>query len=235
MPLFATSGSPLTLQLRPSAAAEYRAVQKWKTFLAGKQQLLTVTKQLGLGIRAWGDRYELHFATTAPQLIRQDDLQPLEQLALRLAALYESVVVEASPTGQFLAVLNHEQLLSTWQTLRSGLLATTTDDDALTVFLVEFLDRQLPDPANVLQSLRQDYVYQTLVHDIYAQPLMAGCAEGRIREFPRFFPQQSLHFFEHCTEIERTVAGRVQLSFRGVLDVARTDVAGIGQVMAAAL
>ena len=53
-------------------------------------------------------------------------------------------------------------------------------------------------------------------------------------EFPHFFPQQSLHFLEHLAEIGREAAGRVLLTFRGTVDADRTDVAGIGQLIAAA-
>jgi len=48
--------------------------------------------------------------TTAPQLSHKDEVQPLEQLALRAAALYEHIIVELTPTGQLARLLNYPAL-----------------------------------------------------------------------------------------------------------------------------
>lgn len=224
------------LRLQPQAeAAGYDAAATWEEYANGVHNTATVAKQISLDVRQVGGHYEIDFQTQAPAIAKKDDLQPLEQVALRLAALYEWVVVKTSATGQFLDVLNHAQMLRTWEVLQADLRAATTDDDAVTQVVVEQIGKQLEDKANVLRSLQHDYLYETLVKNMYNQAFALGRVYSQARKFSQFFAGTDLWFAEQLEVEKPRDDAELVLVFRGKIDAEQTDVASIGRAIAAVL
>ena len=239
--LSARTGLADPLVLRPPLEpVHYEAVICWESYAPDNYQTSTLTKQVALSGKVLGEgRVLLDFRTSPPVLTKPKDLESLETLALRLATLYAQVVVQAAPTGAFEALGNHAGLLQTWELLAQSLRASTTAEDRITPTLLDFLDKQLQDPAKVLLSLQHDYLYAALVPAWFAQPLGGAAAPARTRAFSQFFDKLPLVFAEQVAE---QVAGRPgegtphrTLVCRGTLDAAQTDVAAIGALMARAV
>ena len=227
-PVLAVGSVPVKLRLQPQPeAVAYAVAATWEEYVNGAYKTSTVQKQVSLGVRTGAEGYEVEIRTAPPAVAKQGDLEPLEQLALRLAALYERVVVDVSPTGELRDVLNHAQLLQTWETLRTSLRESTTDDDVIIPKLVAAVDRQLADKANVRRSLRHDYVYETLVKNIYDVALAPGRLYARSRGFSRFFADVDLCFAEQLEVAPAEAAGHVRLTCTGKIDAQQTDVPAV--------
>lgn len=225
----------LPLALRP-AAAVYQATAVWEAYANGDYHRSTIRKQVVLQVRAAGrPGYELDFRTNPPVLTTAQDLQPLEQVAVRLAALYERLVVQAAPSGEFVALLNHEALLHTWAGMAQALRAATTDDDDVTNTLLAFMDAQLQHPDRVLLSLQHDYLYQTLLPNFYNQPLASRDAPARSRRFTSFFDQVPLWFWEHVRVQPAETPEQLTVRLQGTLDAQKTDTAAVQALMVKAL
>lgn len=145
------------------------------------------------------------------------------------------MVVQAAPTGEVQALLNHEELRQVWARLAPEIQASTTADDAITGTILAFLERQLQAPANVLRSLQMDYLYQTLVPNLYAQPLAGPLAPARERRFAGFFDGVPLCFAEQVVLLPATLAAPLALRLHGQLDAQQTDLAAVKSAIAAAL
>ena len=169
----------------------------WELGVAGDYQKTTIAKQVAVAVRTDASGYDVAFRTAAPVLAKPEGVPALEALALRLAAVYENVVVHAAPTGEFQHLLNHDHLVRTWAALRADLCANIADGDALTPVLLAQVDRELADPARVLRSLAHDYVYRALVSPVYGEVLEATRVYSQAREFSQFFPNASVWFREN--------------------------------------
>ncbi|HEX8659039.1 MAG TPA: hypothetical protein VF690_15970 [Hymenobacter sp.] len=224
----------VALSLRPPReAVRYEAVACWEAYANGDYRTSTVTKHVALGGRLLEDGdCELDIRTAVPVLAKPEDLESLEALALRLAPLYARVVVQAAPTGQLVALRNHDALLHTWEQLARDLLESAAAEDRITPTLVNFVSEQLQSPAKVVQSLRHDYLYAALVPDFYAQPL--GGAVPRTQEFSQFFDKLPLWFSEQVAVFPAATGDARTVVRRGKLDTQQTDVAAIRGLMAAA-
>jgi hypothetical protein len=209
----------------------YTATTRWEEFANEEYQQTLLTKRVQVRRRplAAGQAVWLH--STEPQLSHKDAVQPLEQLALRAAALYEHIVVELSPTGQLIRLLNYPALQQAWAALKTTLLVEAAAEDQLTRKMVELLEQQVAKEENVLYSLRHDYMYQALAEAI--SPARPADGLGQ-REFAQFFPHLNLWFTEAAATDTREQAG-VRFALRGALDEAKTDVAAIHELMRAAL
>ena len=214
----------------------YQAVCCWETYAGGAYKPSTVTKQVALSGRqlAEGD-VELDFRSCTPALTKPTDQESLETLALRLAVLYQQVIVRAAPTGAFLELLNHAALRQTWAQLAQELQEATTADDQLTATLIQFMSQQLQSPVRVLHSLRYDYLYAALVPNLFALPMDCASPTARTREFAQFFDKQALFFAEQVQVLEPAAEATVTVACRGTVDAQRTDVAAIGRLMAQAV
>lgn len=236
-PVPAPMWPPPPLVLRPPRQpVRYEAISCWETYASGDYQTSTITKQVALsGHQLAGGRVELDFQTSPPVLTKPEDLESLETLALRLAALYARVVVEAAPTGAFEALGNHAALRQTWEQLARSLQESTTAEDRITPTLIAFMGQQLQDPARVLASLGHDYLYAALVPDFYAQPLGGPAPPARTRAFSQFFDKLPLVFSERVQVLSAVAGEALSVECYGQLDAGQTDVAAIGRLMAQAV
>ena len=102
--------APLVLQ-PPPVAWTYAAATSWENYANGDYQQSVVQKEISLLAQANLGGYALTFETRNPAIREPKDAEALEEMALRLAGLYARVVVQAAPTGEVQALLNHEELL----------------------------------------------------------------------------------------------------------------------------
>jgi hypothetical protein len=223
-----------TLRLQPQAEmAVYDVLIRWEAYASGEYQLSDVRKVVAVQVRRSGEGYALDFRTSPPQLTKPEDLESLEQMALRLASLYERVVVQAAPTGQFTGLLNHDELLQTWAQLSESYRAASLPDDEVTNTMLGFISRQLQSPSQFLLSLGNDYLYQALLPDLYEQPLGKPGAV-RSRRFPNFFDKIPLCFAEQVV-VPSQEASQLALEITGTLDTHQTNVAAVQAQIAQAL
>jgi hypothetical protein len=239
----AITASPPPLPAAPPAAlhlpsrevtAAYAATLEWELFAQGEYQVATIQKALRLRVQPNERGYALDFHLDSPSLPKPVDPEPLQELALRFSALYAWVAVQASPTGELMALRNHEALRQAWAGLSQAGRATLADDDELTRGLLAHLDAQVQSPGRLLESLHYDYLYQALLPGFYQQPL-AGPAPVRPRQFAQFFAKTPLWFSEQLTVLPDAPAGQVRLRLGGALDAQLTDVAAVRGHMAQAL
>lgn len=226
----------ITLRL-PLAATTlvYDAVLSWEAYANGDYQLTTIRKEVALRVQPTGASYSVEFRTGPPVFTKSEDPEPLEELAVRLSALYQRVLVQATPRGELIALLNHEALLHTWAQLAQDLRASTTDDDQLTSTLLKFMTEQLQSPAAFLRSLRHDYLYQTLVPDYFGQPLGGEGGPANSRQFANFFDKIDLWFAEQVTWEPGPAPEQLTLRLQGTLDKQKTDVEAVHQQISKAL
>lgn len=230
-PVLAPTTGRLHLQ-PPTTTVVYEAELTWETYIDGQYQCSTTRRQVSLLGGATATGCALEIGSSAPTLTKATgDLGALEELALRLAALYERVVVQVTPTGEPVALLNHEELRQTWERLAQDLRASTTDEDEVTKSILDFMGRQLQSPESFLRSLQHDYLYQALLPGFYQQPLGGPTAPGRSRQFSNFFDKQSLWFLECVEVLPEQTPGQLTLRLHGPLDLQKTDVAAIEKLM----
>lgn len=221
------------LHLRPPATARYAATTSWEAYAGGDYQLTTIEKEVTLTVQPSGAGLAVEFATGQPTLTKNQDPEPLEEMALRLAALYQRVRVQAGPTGELLALLNHDELLHTGRPLLAEMRAATLADDQVSAALLDFADRQLGSADSIRRSLQQDYLYQTLLPDFYNRPLSGPAAPSR--QFVNFFDKTTLWFAEQATVQPAPAPGQLLVQLQGTLDRQKTDVPAVEARLAAAL
>lgn len=214
--------------------ARFQVYARWEEFAQDKLQETLITKQVQVRLRRTGAGQAAWLHTTEPQLRRTDAIQPVEQLALRVAALYEHVVLGVASNGGLTHLLNYPQLCQTWDALKATLLAEAAAEDQLTRKLVELVEKEVAHEEKMLHSLRHDYLYQVLGQVLSTAgtgPRNAGAAS---REFSNFFPHLNLWFREE-TEAFPAEGQQRRFALRGVLDEAQTDVGAIHRLMRKAL
>lgn len=209
-------------------SATYQAAATWEEYKQGDYQTATITKQVALVVRPRAGHYEVEIRVNQLAL-QKNDPEPLEELAVRLAALYEWIVVDVGPAGQPQALLNHEAMQQRWEALKTDLRQTSGEDDQITNYLITNIDQQLQDPVNLLNSLQFDYLYSTLFH------LLNKSASDSERSFPQFFENYGLWFSERLTWFPTEALNLATVIMRGTLDEQQTDVSAIGQWIATAL
>ena len=234
---FAESSPALTAAARvfltPYATeAHYATTTTWETFVNGDYQCTTIEKEVTLGLQPEETGYAVDFRTAPPVLTTPADPEPLAELALRLAALYAQVRVRVAPTGAVEALLNHAELQRTGEHLLTEMRAGALADDRLTPTLADFLSRQLQSPANVLQSLHHDYLYQTLLPNFYQLPLAGATVPGRGRQFSSFFNKVPLYFAEQVRVLPEATPDYLSLGLHGTLDTQQTDLPAVRELLA---
>ena len=229
--------APSTLRLPPrEATADYAAILEWELFARGEYQLSTIGKAVSLHVQPQEQGgYAVDFRLGTPTLARPEDQEPLQELALRLAALYAWVAVHASTTGEVTALRNHEAIQLAWAQLSQQVQATMAEGDQVTSSILAHLGQQVQSPASFLQSLSYDYLYQALLPNLYHQPLAGPAAQMRSRQFASFFDNTTLWFSERTTLLPEAPAGQVRLRLEGALDTQKTDVAAVRGHIAQAL
>ncbi|HEX8326842.1 MAG TPA: hypothetical protein VF629_04830 [Hymenobacter sp.] len=210
------------------ANAAFRAAATWEEYKLGEYHTTTITKEIALVARLRGHHHEVELRVTPP-FLQKDGPEPLEELALRLAVLYEWVV-EVGPLGQPLALLNAEAVQHRWEELKTDLRRISSPDDEITSYLIIYLDQQVRAPSNLLNSLQFDYLYLTLFTLLKTPPI-----DDAGRTFPRFFENFALSFSEQLTHTSTEAPSLTTLVVRGTLDSQRTDVPAITQHIASAL
>lgn len=217
-----------------SAPVGYQVDTRWEEFMHEEHRQTVITKQVQLRVQPLGAGWAVWLHTTEPMLRRKDAIQPVEQLALRVAALYEHVVVGVTPDGRLAQLLNYAQLCETWDSVKNNLLAEAADEDQLTRKLVDLVEKQVAHEENVLHSLQHDYMYQVLGQVLGTSSAGARGAGHASREFSNFFPHISL-WFKESKETAVTEQQPLRFTLRGVLDEDQTNVAAIQQLMLTAL
>lgn len=225
----AVQPEPEVLSSLPLAAA-YEATVEWEQYVAGRRQKSQLKRQMRMAVGSSETGRLVSIQLLDPVLSQPEALQPLEQLGLRLATLFEQLRLAVGPEGQIQQVLNYVHLTQVWAQLRARLLGSAPPDDQLTATLVQLLDKQMMREENIRHSLLHDYLYHTIT-DALRDGALAG---PTTREFPHFFPNLSLYF----TEVRPTAPGGEGppgILVRGTVDGSRTELAAIGQLMRAAL
>jgi hypothetical protein len=226
-----------TLHLpRHPVVAAYEATVVWEAYANGDYQCSTIQKHVVVQAQPLaGQGHEISFRTQPPVLTKPQDLQPLEQIAVRLAALYERVVVQAAPTGAFVALLNHKELQQTWAGFEQELRDSTTDDDQVTKTLLAFVRGQLQTPEQFLQSLQHDYLYQALLPTIYQQGGASAAPLVKKRVFSNFFDKTPLVFSEEITVQPAEQPEQLMLAIRGTIDKQSTPMPAVAALISKAL
>lgn len=218
---------PFTLTLRP-AAARYAATLSWESYVNGDYQLITIEKEVALRVQPGGAGLAVAFETSLPTLVTPTDPEPL-------AALYARVLVQAAPTGEITALLNHPELVHTGTQVLLEMRAAAHEGDQITPALLSFAERQLQSPASVLASLQHDYLYQTLLPDFYLYPLGDVAAPPRQRWFTNFFDKVALCFSEQLEVLPSTTSEHLLLRLHGTLDTQQTNLTAVREAITKAL
>jgi hypothetical protein len=233
-PVLPAPGSTLPVALRPpTVAVPYQVTITWENYAHGNYQVSTIEKEVTLQVQSQEMGYALDFHSGPPRLKKSGDLAPLDRLALRLAALYEHVAVQASATGELVALLNHRALLKTWDRLAQEIEAETPEEDVLTINILVAISKQLFRPADFVQALQYDYLYQHALPLRYYQP--AEAASPTLRQFANFFDKTPLWFAEQAAVAPGDNAAQLTLTLRGTLDAQKTDVAAVSRLIASEL
>lgn len=223
---------PFTL---PIEAVPYKVVATWEEYVRGTNQTTTITRQVAMRMRRQLDYYEVWFTTQAPFIAKKGNLEPLEEVALQLAGLYEQVVIKCSLTGRMQELLNHDALLARWQVIRQHLYRVNPSPDPVMTYLIGFCEQQLQNPADVLNSLRFDYVYQTLLDSWTTAAGNGRWVAPPEREFPQFFPTAGLQFNEQTSWEPAPTYGSLVRAIRGALDAQQTDMVAVREYLEASL
>lgn len=203
----------------------YLVTTRWEERVPGAVTRTILERRVEVESRAEGENLRLVLRTTQPRL-RKRDPTAQEQLALRLAALYQCLEVRVTPAGQVLAVLNQEAIAHTWQQLAAELHAYYGPESELLAAIVPAVSQQVISADRLLASLRYDYFYAHLL----GRP-------GSLRTYPEFVDGTSLWFAEHYApdDVAPPVAGQLRGVATGRLDEARTDRSAVAQQLDAAL
>jgi len=211
----------------------YTSTATWEEFANGYLTETTVTKRIALETLPQNGCVHVTLRTESVALSGSQDPPPFSQFIQRLAVLYEELVLEVSRSGEPIALLNHPSILDKWQTVKEQLRDEQHEEDAVTEALLEQVDAQVQTPAQVLLSLRHDYMYRTLLH-ITGRPLFpASQVSPQPVEFSQFFEDSSLWFTERMEVIPSSVP-HTTLAFRGALHEQATDMKTVRQHMQAA-
>jgi hypothetical protein len=219
-------------QPTPPGGVTYAVTSYWeerfgdRTRRDGLTQTLTVHAQAEAS--AWVVTCE---ATPSPP---RPDLSALEQVLHRLAGLYQHLVLGLTPNGRPVALLNHAEILATWQGLKQELTERSGGTDAVTQLLLTDLEALLHQPGPLLASLRYNYLYGALFANCYGQPYESGMRYEQPRHFARFFAEADLWLAERLTVAAPPAPGRVAFCCDGGLDEARTDRAQLARSIDAA-
>jgi hypothetical protein len=209
---------------QPQAMA-YAVTSIWETYVAGDYQQVTTEKEITLLVQPNATGYVLEVMSSPPTLTKSGGLVALDDLALRLAELYRRLIFQVSPTGELLTLLNHRELLQTWDELGQRILATTPLADKMTVDILLFITNQLFNPANFLLSLRHDYLYQALV------PLHRRGEQPIARQFANFFDKKDLWFLESMEALPSSNSEQLVRRLSGTLDAHQTDKVAIKELI----
>lgn len=136
--------APTVLHLRPRPeAAVYEATITWEMYANGEYQRTSISKEITLRVAANAAGFAFAIHTSSPTLTKPEDLEPLENMALHLASLYERIVVQTALSGEVTGLLNYEALCQTWVQLAQRLRAATVAHEEVSEAILGFLDRQL--------------------------------------------------------------------------------------------
>ncbi len=221
-------------QATPPAGLRYALTSFWEERWPGRVQRTTIEKSLTLHYApdaTGGGR--LTYRADPPKLCKPD-LTALETILLLLAPLYQHLELTVAPTGQLLALHNHEAIRRTWAAIRPELLRRAGGgEDEFTQLLLASVEAQLQVPAQLLASLAFDYAFAFLLPDCYGQLLEGDYYYPRARELPKFFADSALCLHERLA-LQPAAVGRVALQSRGTLDAARTNLAAVARQVDAA-
>lgn len=212
-------------QPTPPAGLTYAVAAYWEERFGERSRRDGFTQALTLHARpADAGHWTVTCESTAPAP-GKPDLSALEQVHQALAGLYQRLVLRLSPDGRPVALLNHGDVLGTWQGLRQELLDRAGGGaDAVTRLLVPGLDALLAaGPGPLLSSLRYHYLYDALFANCYGQRFASDCRYAQPRRFAAFFADAPLCLTERLAVARPPAPGRVARHGTGGFDEARTD------------
>lgn len=228
---------PVRLVRQPTAAEgiSYAVTSYWEERFGDqtRREMLTHTFTLHAQAEAKAAGWIVTLQASPP-VSAKPDLSALEQVMHRLSALYRRLVLRLTPDGRAAALLNHAELLATWQTLQQELVEHSGGTDEVTRLLLTDLEALLQQPGPLLASLRYNYLYDALFANCYEQRLESGVRYEQPRRFAHFFSGTDLWVSERLTVARPSAPGRVALHCDGGLDEARTNRARLAQGIDAA-
>jgi hypothetical protein len=219
----------LALHATPPAGLRYALTTYWEARHNGRVQRSTLEKTLTLHYVPVSPELARLTYMEAPPVLHKPDLSAFEKAILLLASLYQHLELDVSPTGQLLALRNHDAVLETWRNVEQELVRRSGGDDEVTQALRAAVGTLLQDPANLLASLRADYAFGWLLPDFYGQRFESGWRYTQPRCFGRFFAEANLWFTERLVLGSTQAAGEVTMQLSGPLDASRTDLAAVAQ------
>jgi hypothetical protein len=230
----ATSGYQLAtgsayLQLAPTC---YEVTTRWEYRMHGEVRRTIIARHFTVSSESFGSDRRVTLLATPPAL-RPPDLTPLDELTVQLAGLYQRLVLRVAPTGQLVALLNHDEILHTWAALEPEIAARFGGDepDELTAMLLAAVTQQVQRPEDVLASLQYDYAYGFLLQN----PQLKAGAGGQQQVFPHFFADTTISFRVQLTPLPDQVTGQVGYRLHGILDEPGADRAAVARQVAAEL
>jgi hypothetical protein len=235
LPTPGTFQAPVRLALRAQPQPlRYAVTTRWEERRYAEVTRTIVQKELLLSSVAHGSNLRVTWLAVAPTL-RKPDLLAFEELVLTLAGIYQRLVIDTSPAGEFLALANHPEIVAAWDRIEQELLARYGEAEELTRALRAAVAAQVQEPALLLGSLAHDYTYHLLVANLYQQRFESGWGYGQARSFPHFLADTGVHFHERLELGDPAAPGRATLLVSGRLDEQRTDRAAVVRQVAAAL
>lgn len=225
----------LRRQPTPPEGLGYTVTSYWEERFGEEAHRDVLTHTLTLHARpADHDGWVVTLEATAPTSSKPD-LSALEQVFHHLNGLYRRLVLRLTPDGQLAALLNHAEVLSTWQHIRQELVDRSGGGaDGATRTIVTDLDALLAQPGPLLDSLRYHYLYDALFANCYGQYFEGGVRYEQPRRFAAFFAGAPLCLAERLTVAAPPAPGRVALHCDGHFDAARTDRAALARCVDAA-
>lgn len=221
-------------QATPPKGIVYALVTFWEERCLNVVKRTTIDKTITLHWALQADERAILIYEAAPPVLDKPSLTTLEKALLLLASLYQRLEIDATSAGKLLALLNHAELLQTWQAVQDELVQRSGGEDEVTQILLKSVDAQLRHPEAILASLRHDYAFDFLLPDLYRQRFENDFSYEQAKEFPGFFTDTSLWFQEQLTVAAPAAAQQATLRITGLLDAARTDQANVARQVDAA-
>jgi len=224
----------LVRQATPLGGLRYAQASFWEERCLGVVNRTTIDKTITLHWHLQPNAQAVLTYEAASPVLQKPNLTALEKALLLLATLYQRLEADTTAAGQLLILRNHAEILHTWTAVQEELIRRSGGEDEVTQILLKAVSAQLQQPEAILASLCHDYSFAFLLPDLYHQRFESSFSYEQAREFPLFFTNTSLCFWEHLVVMAPVAAGRARLRVSGSLDATRTNMAAVAQQVDAA-